>query len=103
LNEEEETKVIVNKTGIAEEIARKLSRFASDVRKKSDGIGATLSKAVSTRQLLLSAQLMKTLQAKSKPLISALDYTIVPFYSKDGGKDSEQAQILQLIQGIFGK
>lgn len=97
-----EREVLINKTGVDEELAKKLCQLAGDVRKRATGLGASFSRAISTRQLLKAAQLMKRMKAKGMKITSALDYTIVPFYSSEGGKESEQAQLLQLMQGIFG-
>ena len=97
-----ETEIIANKTGISKDKAKKLATFGSDIRKKSMGVSGTLSKPVSTRQLIQSAILMKKFEQRKLQGTKALDYTILPNYSKEGGRDSEQAQILQIIQGIFG-
>lgn len=99
---EVEAKIIHNKTGILPELASKLAQFGRDIRKKASGTTATLQSAVSTRQLLAAAMLMKELQRNGRPAAQALDFTILPYFSKEGGVDSEQAQVLQLIQGIFG-
>jgi nitric oxide reductase NorQ protein len=99
--QEREAEILVNKTGVTKGLADKLSRFAKDIRRKAQGSGATLSRAVSTRQLLHTAILMKELDARDVDIKKALDFTVVPYYSKDGGRDSEQAQVLQLVQGIF--
>ena len=104
LPEEIETNVLVKKTGLDAGHARKLAKLAADVRKKADeSLNATLSKAISTRQLLHCAARMKTYLEKGYPVIDVFDYCITPYYSKDGGTKSEQAHILQLIQGIFGE
>ena len=100
--EAKEIEIVVSKTGIEIGLAKKLCKLARDVRRKSDGMGATLSKAISTRQLLQSAKVMRQMVSRKKNPSKALDYTVVPFYSKDGGRESEQAQVLQLVQGIFG-
>ena len=99
---EEEKKVLMQKIGINEELASKLVKFANDIRAKSSGTGATLDRAVSTRQLLQTAQVAVQMALQGVSVTKAFDYTIIPFYSDDGGRESEQAQILQLIQGIFG-
>jgi MoxR-like ATPase len=102
LSKKDEEKVLIDKTGVDAAIAKKLAHLASDVRKKASGIGASFSRSISTRQLLMSAELMKRMKAKRMKVVQALDYTIVPFYSTEGGTESEQAQLLQLVQGIFG-
>ncbi len=102
LQPQDEIKVLMQKTGISKEIAKRLTQFARDVRRKSNGVGSTLSQAVSTRQLLASAKMMRHLEKRKMDVKQALDYTVVALYPNDGGRDSEQSQILQLIQGIFG-
>ena len=96
-----EKTILINKTGIDPKIAEKLTVLGSNLRTKSQGHNASVSRAVSTRQLLATATLMKSMIAAGIDAKKALDYTIIPFYSKDGGKDSEQAQVLQVIQGLF--
>lgn len=97
-----ETDIIAAKTGLDRDLARKLATFGQDIRRKSSGLGATLSRPVSTRQLIQSGILMKKFNQRGLASTKALDYTILPNYSKEGGRDSEQAQVLQLIQGVFG-
>jgi len=99
----QEAEILVNKTGVTKGLADKLTRFAKDIRRKASGVGATLARNVSTRQLLASATLMKELAARKMDIKLALNYTVLPHYSKDGGRDSEQAQVLQLVQGIFAE
>jgi len=102
LDADKEAQIISRKTGISKHVSERLAKLAGDVRKKSKGLESTLSKAISTRQLLQTAQLMRYLERDGDNIADAFDFTVVPFYSDDGGRDSEQAQVLQLIQGIFG-
>lgn len=97
-----ETKILRDKCGIDLALATKLAKLGEVVRAKADGAGATLSRAISTRQLLNTGLLMKQFAKQKLELQTAFDYTIVPTYSKEGGRDSEQGQVLQMIQGIFG-
>jgi nitric oxide reductase NorQ protein len=97
-----ESKILLSKCGIDVPLAIKLAKLGEVVRAKADGAGATLSRAISTRQLLNTGILMRQFQVQKLDLQSAFDYTIVPTYSKEGGRDSEQGQVLQMIQGIFG-
>lgn len=96
----EEVRILTSKVGVSVAVAQKLVRFATDIRRKCHG-DATLSRVVSTRQLLQIAVLTKELMKRGLDIRLAFEYTILPFYSKEGGKDSEQAQVLQLFQGIF--
>lgn len=103
LPEAVEIDIIVKKTGLDVAYARKLATLAKDVRKKAnESMGADLSKSISTRQLLHTATKMKTYLAKGWPVKEVFDYCITPYYSSDGGTNSEQATVMQLIQGIFG-
>jgi MoxR-like ATPase len=101
LDEEDEVQVLVRKTGIIEEDARKLCQFAKNVRAKCKGLGATLKDAVSTRQLLQAAMLMRQFREKRLPIKTALDFTVYPCYSADGDTDSDRAQVRLLANGIF--
>ena len=96
-----EATIIRSKTNVSDRLAKKLAKFGADIRKKSMGATATLSRAVSTRQLLNTAIVMREFAKRGKPVAKAVDYTIVPYFSKEGGRESEQAQVLQLVQGIF--
>lgn len=100
-SQEREKAILMNKTDIDATLAEKLTLLGSNLRTKSQGTSNTVNRAISTRQLLATAKLMQSMQSAGVDIKKALDYTIVPFYSKDGGKDSEQAQVLQVIQGIF--
>jgi len=96
LNPDDERKVIVSRTGITDDNAKKLVDIANMIRKKATGFGATLSKTISTRQLLGAAILYKDMG------INALDFTLANHFSAEGGSDSERRQVLQMIQGKFG-
>jgi nitric oxide reductase NorQ protein len=98
---EQEIAVLKSKTGITEEDAKKLAKLAVNIRQKATGSGATLQRNVSTRQLLQTAVLMRRMKSKGMASHKALEFTVLPFYSDDGGKDSERAQVQQMIQGIF--
>lgn len=96
LSKEQEVKVLVERTGIKKPEATKLVSLANAVRKKAVGYGATLSTTISTRQLIATANLFKSMG------LNALDYSIASHFSADGGSDSERRQVLQMIQGKFG-
>ncbi len=96
-----EAEILVNKVKVNKALADKLARFGRDIRKKAKGAEATLQRPVSVRQILQTAMVMKEFEARGIDIKKAIDYTILPFYSKENGTESEQAQILQLVQGIF--
>jgi nitric oxide reductase NorQ protein len=102
-SEQKETEIIVNKTGLNPQLSRKLAKFGADVRRKAIGNAVVLNRAVSTRQLLHSAVLMREYEKKKRPVAKALDYTVLPYYSREGGRESEQAQVRLVIQGLFGE
>jgi nitric oxide reductase NorQ protein len=97
-----EIQVLEARTGVSEATARKLARLAKDIRKKASGDSPSLSRTVSTRQLLATANLMKVLHEQGYDVMSAFETTVLPSYPKDGGADSEQAQVRLLVQGVFG-
>lgn len=98
----DEIRVLKAKTGIPLDQAKKLAQIAADVRKKASGTSPSLSRALSTRQLIATANLMAMLAKMGHEVTQAFETTILPGYSKEGGSDSEQAQVRLLIQGVFG-
>jgi nitric oxide reductase NorQ protein len=96
LDKDQEVKVVASRTGVTKADATKLVALANAVRKKAVGYGATLSTTISTRQLIATAKLFKTMG------VNALDYSIASHFSADGGADSERRQVLTMIQGKFG-
>lgn len=99
---EEEVQVLMTKTGVPEDDARNLVKFANIVRIKANSVEASLSKTVSTRQLLQAALLMKQLRVKGLPVAIALKYTVYPCFSAEGESESERAQVMKEGQLIFG-
>lgn len=96
-----EQDVLIKKTGVDKVVARNLVKLARLTRSKATGASATLSKGISTRQLLASAVLMSEYIGLGVPPQRVLEYTILPYYSKEGGVASEQSQVSQMINGIF--
>ncbi len=96
LDPDEEEDVIIKKTGIDKEKAKLLVDLANTIRKKAIGFGATLSKSISTRQLLSAAEDFQEIGRRS------LDYNIVNHFNADAGTESERAQVLQMVNGKFG-
>lgn len=95
---DEETRVLVSRTGIEEETARRLSEVAHLVRQGTRDDRNPISHGISTRQLLAAA----TLVAEGLTPIEALEFTVVPTYSADGGPMSDRANVLTIIQGKLG-
>ena len=98
LDEDEEANMIQKRCGVNDEDARLLAKLAATLRSKIDSYGGTLTKLVSTRQLIATAQLI----AMGIPITDALTTTVVPSFDDDGGTNSERAQVLQSIQLICG-
>lgn len=96
---EKEIEVIVHKTGIDEGIARRLCEVADTVRRSASDARSPLSRAISTRQLIAAGNLI----AEGVNPIDALEFTVVPVYSADGGTSSDRAQVLAIIQGKLGE
>jgi hypothetical protein len=102
LEPEDEVQVVMTKTGAQEDDVRNLVKFANIVRKKANSLEASLSKTVSTRQLLQAALLMRQLRTKTLPVSLALKYTVYPCFSSEGENESERAQVMKEGQLIFG-
>jgi hypothetical protein len=99
LEEKDEVTVVKNKADTDEATARKMVLLADTIRKKNadaSGMGGTLHETLSTRQVIEAAKMFKR---RGK---ASLEYTITNRFSKIGGRDSEQCQVAQMIQGIFG-
>lgn len=98
LDETQEAKMLEVKCEIDADDAVLLARLAATVRAKTEAYGGTLSRQVSTRQLISAAQLIRI----GVPITEALDITVASAYDSDGGTSSERAQVLQTIQLICG-
>lgn len=90
-----EIDLLVNRTKIEKKAAEKLVNVARQVRAENE-LGGKLTETISTRNLLDAATLYNIMGK------TAFDFTLVPLFSPNGGRDSEQAQVLQMIQGQFG-
>lgn len=97
LKPSDESKVLQSRTGIPKDDADKLVDLALTIRKKAVGVGATLTKTVSTRQLIAAASDFVALGAEG------LAYNLTNHYAAEGGETGERAQLLQMVQGKFGK
>jgi len=102
LKEPQEIKLLRARTGVSEATAVKLVQLGNKARAKASGGEASLSQPISTRTLLLAAELCRALEERGADVKLALRCTIIEHYPDDGGTQSERAQILQLVQGIFG-
>lgn len=95
LRPDAEAEVLVAKTGLDGKVAKAFAEIAQIIRARAQDPGDSISKAVSTRQLLAASKAVRIGLSPNE----ALEYTIVPTYSADGGQESDRAHILQIIQG----
>jgi nitric oxide reductase NorQ protein len=98
LTRKEESKLLSDRCGIKTADANALATVAETIRAKASGFGGTLSKAVSTRQLLAAGWLI----AMGMTPGQAMNFTVVPKFDTEGGESSERAQVLQTIQLTCG-
>jgi len=92
----QEVELLSNRTGISKSDAKKLVDIATSVRKKNMGLDASFSKSISTRQLISIAQDFVV------GGVPTLEYTLTNHFNSEGGRESERAAILQMIQGKWG-
>ena len=91
-----EVELLVKRTGITKSDATKLVDIATQIRKKSVGVGSAFTMGFSTRQLIAAAKDF-TIDG-----VDSLQFTMTNLFSSEGGTNSERAAVLQLIQGKFG-
>lgn len=93
----DEAGVLVKRTGIDKDNATKLAELAAAIRSKAIGMGATLTKTISTRRLIEAAVDFQGLG------VAGLHYNISNYFTAEGGENSERAQVLLMVQGKFGR
>lgn len=93
---DKEIEVLVSRTGINKEDAGLLVKFANTVRDKASELGSSLRETISTRSLIGCAKLFNKFGKV------AIDVTILPLYSKEGGSSSERTQVQIIKQMVFG-
>lgn len=90
---DDETKIILNRNpGIEGKVIEKITKMAHTQR-KMESVG-TFSDAISTRMLIETGKFIRL----GFPLMDALQVTVLNNFSDAGGDQSEQSQILQLMQ-----
>lgn len=98
---EEEVKVLVAKTGIRAEFAEKMVQVANTVRKQVADESSNLQHAISLRQLLAAAELAVASKLTNPgELLDALEFTVIPNYSAEGGTESDRAVVMEIARGI---
>lgn len=97
----QEVKLLVDKTGVPEEAAKRLVRIAESVRKDFN-CGKVFSQDISTRVLLAAASdfaALETIKAGAGP--QSLKMTIINRFNS-AGEDSERNALSMLADGQFG-
>ena len=97
LPEADEVRVLMMKTGIGKSLAKTFVNVAKRIREAAADDNRATSKPLSLRQLTAVCSLVV---GGMKP-IQAVEFTIMPKYSEDGGSASEQAEVRQIFQGVF--
>jgi len=99
LPELEEAKVLVAKTGVDAAVASGMVQLANDTRQMAQvENGDSLDKAISTRTLLAACDLVAL--GHLSPA-QAVQHTVLPLYSLEGGDGSQRAKVAKLVQGKF--
>jgi Holliday junction resolvasome RuvABC ATP-dependent DNA helicase subunit len=96
LAENDEVKLLVNRTGVTKDIASRLVQMANKIRQDSTGLSATLTESLSTRQLIAAAHDFVL------GGVDTLQFTITNHFSPEGDDDSERVKVQSIIQGKFG-
>lgn len=92
---DEEAALLVERTGVAPDVAARLVDIAGRTRDAS-GNGGTFTHPLSTRQLLAAAADFRMTGPAS------LVFTVANLYPSEGGSESERAGIVSLLIGKFG-
>jgi MoxR-like ATPase len=95
----DEVEVLINKTGVDRAVAERLAEVAELVRRRVTDANDPLPHAISTRQLIATARLC----AEGIEPSDALEFTVIPTYSADGGESSARANVLAILQGKLGR
>lgn len=97
LPEEDEIRVLMMKTGIGKSLATSFVRFARKIREQAADENSVIDKPLSIRQLIACCQLVV---GEMKPA-QAVEFTVLPKYSEDGGSASAYAEVKKVLQGYF--
>lgn len=96
LNETDEISLLVNRVGVDKEIATRLVQMAQKIREDANGLSASLTESLSTRQLIAAAHDFAI------GGVETLTFTISNHFSADGDDESERIRVQNIIQGKFG-
>jgi nitric oxide reductase NorQ protein len=96
LGESDEIKLLISRTGVNKDVAKRLVQMANKIRQDATGLTATLTESLSTRQLLAAAHDF------ALGGVETLTFTITNHFSPDGDDESERVKVQNIIQGKFG-
>lgn len=96
LQERDEVKLLVSRTGLEKDVATRLVQMANKIRSDANGVTASLTESISTRQLIAAAH------DYVLGGVDTLEFTITNHFSPDGDEDSERVKVQNVIQGKFG-
>lgn len=88
----QEVKILTNRTGVDEPLAKQLVSIATETRNKSKV--DDLPFPVSTRDLINTSALV----AAGMPIMQSAEWTFIKFY-EEGGAGSHRAMVRQIVQG----
>lgn len=95
LNQEEEQKLLkMLYPSVSDEMLKALSSISSQTRHEVGTEGSKLTDSISTRLAVETAGLL----ADGFSLLEAAEVSIFPFFSNDGGNDSERTYVRQMLQ-----
>lgn len=101
LDEEKELSLLISRTGIDKDTAKKLVEVAGLTRLRAESDGPeSLDEGISTRTLLAACENWQAAPDGKKNLV--LVPSIVNIYPDAGGEASQASQVLQLLIGKFG-
>lgn len=89
-------KILMNRVDITKDQASALAELAEEVARK---VGVTLSHGTGTRPLIAAGKMM----TKGLTFEQACSYTVAATFDKDGGIDSENTIVNNLVTGIGGR
>ena len=100
LDQEKETELLVNRTGLSQEHSSGLVYVATSVRRRRLGKDAMFTSQVSTRRLLIAAQNMRLYGVDS--LATTLVNLFSPSFSESSYSHSERGHLIEMLKGKFG-
>jgi MoxR-like ATPase len=93
---DDETNLLMRRTGVDHPTATRLVGMANKIREDAVGLAAGLTDSLSTRQLIAAAEDFMV------GGVDTLTFTISNHFSPDGDDESERARVQSIIQGKFG-